>query len=197
MTGGETLYLEETQAALLLALVAAGAAGQQQEIPVGAVLQDAAGRFLGECGNSRIATSDPTGHAELRVMRQGAARIGHDRLLGTTLTVTLEPCPMCMAAAGMARVARLTYEAHNPLSSSVADALSRVVVAHKPAESPEAFVFICEENKWVGKKTADGTEKVVADAGLLLRIFFDQKRKICSNASSRCKASPAPDSVER
>ena len=97
-----------------LALACARRARERGEVPVGAVLVAADGTVLAEAGNAPIASHDPTAHAELRVLRAAAARLHNYRLPGTTLYVTLEPCPMCAGALVHARVARIVYGAADP-----------------------------------------------------------------------------------
>lgn len=140
-------YLSAEQGSLLLALVAGCAIGHQEEIPVGAVLQDSEGRYLSELGNNTVKQSDPTGHAEIRVMRQAAVRIGNYRLIGTSLAVTLMPCPMCLAALKMARVAKISFEAQRPTIPLSTDSQTELIQTKRP------------------------------DAGSLLIFFFDKKRK--------------------
>ena len=76
------------------ALVEAEKALCEGEVPVGAAL------FLGEKllwadHNRREALKDPTAHAEMLCLKNGAAALGDWRLKDCTLYVTLEPCPMC------------------------------------------------------------------------------------------------------
>jgi len=92
------------------------------EVPVGAVLLDAEGRILAEDHNRPIASRDPTGHAEIRVVREAARRVDNYRLVGTTLYVTLEPCVMCLGALIHARVARLVYGATEPKTGAIESA---------------------------------------------------------------------------
>ncbi|MEM9168774.1 MAG: nucleoside deaminase [Pseudomonadota bacterium] len=89
------------------------------ETPVGAVLVDAAGETLAAAGNTTRSACDPTGHAEINVLRAAAARLGNFRLTGTTLYVTLEPCAMCAGAISHARVARLVVAAWDPKGGAV------------------------------------------------------------------------------
>lgn len=89
------------------------------EVPVGAVLVDAEGQILAEAGNNCIAASDPSGHAEMRTLRLAAIKLGNYRLPGTTLYVTLEPCPMCAALLVHARVGRLVYGATDPKGGAI------------------------------------------------------------------------------
>ena len=95
--------------ALALARDAAG----RGEVPVGAVLARD-GELVARAANAPIERKDPTAHAEILTLRAAGERIGNYRLTGTTLYVTLEPCPMCAAALVHARVARLVYAAADP-----------------------------------------------------------------------------------
>jgi tRNA(adenine34) deaminase len=79
------------------------------DVPIGAVIVDATGRIIGRGHNRREVDGDPTAHAEVLAIRQAAATLGSWRLDGTTLYVTVEPCPMCAGALVMARVPRLVF----------------------------------------------------------------------------------------
>jgi tRNA(adenine34) deaminase len=95
------------------ALLEAHAAATRGEIPVGAVLvRD--GTLLARAGNLSVAAHDPSGHAEVRVLRAAAAAVENYRLPGTTLYVTVEPCLMCMGTALHARVTRVVYGCADP-----------------------------------------------------------------------------------
>ncbi len=96
---------------MLRALALAEEAATAGEVPVGAVLLDASGAIIGEGRNTREQTHDPTGHAEVVAMRQGAASISSWNLEGCTLVVTLEPCVMCAGAILQARVGRVVFGA--------------------------------------------------------------------------------------
>jgi tRNA(adenine34) deaminase len=96
------------------ALVLAAQAAERGEVPVGALVISGEGRVIGRGFNSPISTSDPTGHAEIRAMREAAAQLGNYRLIDCTLYVTLEPCAMCAGAIMHARIARVVYGAADP-----------------------------------------------------------------------------------
>lgn len=89
------------------------------EVPVGAVLVGPDGDVLASAGNNTISDHDPTGHAEIRVLRLAAQKIKNYRLLQTTLYVTLEPCAMCASAMVHARVQRLVFGATDPKTGAV------------------------------------------------------------------------------
>ena len=93
-----------------MALAEAHKAADEGEIPVGAVLVKD-GEVIASAHNTREATHDPTAHAELLCLREGARRLGDWRLRGCTLYVTLEPCPMCAGAMVMSQLTRCVYGA--------------------------------------------------------------------------------------
>jgi len=100
------------------ALGLAGRAGEQDEVPVGAVIiQD--DKVIGEGWNRPITTNDPTAHAEVVAMRAAAQQLGNYRLSGSTLYVTLEPCLMCAGAMIHARIGRLVFGAYDPKRGAV------------------------------------------------------------------------------
>ena len=101
--------------ALALAATAAG----EDDVPVGAVVLDAAGTVIGTGRNTRERDADPTGHAEIVAMREAAATIGEWRLEGCTLVVTLEPCTMCAGALVAARIERLVFGAFDEKAGAV------------------------------------------------------------------------------
>lgn len=97
---------------MAIALEEAHAADEEGEIPVGAVLVKD-GEILARTHNRREATGNPLDHAEILALSEGAAKLGNWRLEGSTLYVTLEPCPMCAGALVQARVARLVFGARD------------------------------------------------------------------------------------
>ena len=105
--------------AIALALAEAEAAASRGEVPVGAALLSAAGELLARDGNRSLERRDPTAHAEMLVLRAGAEKLGNERLIGTTLYVSLEPCAMCVGAISLARVARLVFAADDPKGGAV------------------------------------------------------------------------------
>ena len=119
-----------------LALAQARAAGLRGEVPIGAVLVSADGGVLARDGNRIVATHDPTAHAEMLVLRAAAARLGNERLIGTTLYVTLEPCAMCAGAMSLARVARLVYAAADAKGGAIEHGprfFTQATCHHRPA----------------------------------------------------------------
>ena len=102
-----------------LALDEARRAAERGEVPVGAVLcrGDA---IIAHGGNAQIELSDPSAHAEIRVLREAGVREGNYRLPGTTLYVSLEPCTMCCGALVHARIETLIFAAREPKAGAVA-----------------------------------------------------------------------------
>ena len=100
------------------ALAEAEKAYQAGEVPIGAIIvRD--GAIFATGYNLRETGNDPTAHAEIVAIRNAAARLGHWRLSGMTLYVTIEPCPMCAGALVNARIARLVFGAADPKAGAV------------------------------------------------------------------------------
>jgi tRNA(Arg) A34 adenosine deaminase TadA len=109
----------DDEQAIALALAEAQEAAGRGEVPVGAVLLSAEGELLARSGNRIVEKKDPTAHAEIEVIRAAAAVLDNERLTGTTLYVSLEPCAMCVGAIAMARVARVVFAAEDPKGGAV------------------------------------------------------------------------------
>ncbi|TCT02933.1 nucleoside deaminase [Aquabacter spiritensis] len=101
-----------------MALAEARLAAARGEVPVGAVLVYGS-NVVARDGNRTRERTDPTAHAEMLVIRSGAAALGAERLLNCDLYVTLEPCAMCAAALSFARIRRLYYGAADPKGGAV------------------------------------------------------------------------------
>ena len=110
---------------MLEALKEAVQAAQLGEVPIGAVLVQE-GQIIARAHNLREINHDPTAHAEILVLRKAADCHGHWRLTGTTLYVTLEPCPMCAGALVQARVKRLVYGAADPKAGATGSLMNIV-----------------------------------------------------------------------
>lgn len=101
-----------------IALEEARAAAAEGEVPIGAVLVNQ-GEQVARRHNRTILECDPTAHAEMLALREGAQRLKNYRLGGTTLYVTAEPCAMCAGAMIQARVERLVYGCTEPKGGAV------------------------------------------------------------------------------
>jgi tRNA(adenine34) deaminase len=143
---------------MLRALALAGEAAAAGEVPVGAVVLDAAGRPIGEGRNNREETGDPTGHAEVVALRQAAASTGSWNLDGCTLVVTLEPCVMCAGAILQARVGRVVFGAWDD-KAGAAGSMYDVLRDRRLPYRAEVIGGVAE----------DATTA-------LLRTFFEQRR---------------------
>ena len=101
-----------------MALGEAESALESGEVPVGAVIT-MGGRVLAKTHNRPILMNDPTAHAEILAIREASNRTENYRLHGTTLYVTIEPCPMCAGAIIHARIARLVFGATDPKGGAI------------------------------------------------------------------------------
>ena len=115
------------------ALELAAKAGEEGEVPVGAVLvQD--GRIAGQGRNRMVGGGDPTAHAEMEALREACGTAGNYRLPGAELFVTLEPCAMCAGAIVLARISRVVFSAPDPRSGaggSVFNVLDNTFLNHR------------------------------------------------------------------
>jgi tRNA(adenine34) deaminase len=126
------------------ALDEARAARATGDVPIGAVVLDAAGAVIGRGRNVREADADPTGHAEVVALRAAAASRGEWRLAGCTLVVTLEPCTMCAGAAVLARVERVVFGAYDAKAGAVGS-LWDVVRDRRLNHRPEVVAGVLAE----------------------------------------------------
>jgi len=141
------------------ALAEAHAAGDRGEVPVGAVVVDgASGAVLASCGNRTEELNDPTAHAEVLALRIAAAHARSPRLPDCDLYVTLEPCAMCAAAIGFARIRRLYFGADDPKGGGVVHG-ARVFAQATCHHAPEVMGGIGE-----------------TEAAALLKGFFKERR---------------------
>ena len=145
--------------AIALALEEAKSAAKRGEVPVGAVLLSADGSLLAKDGNRILELKDPTAHAEMLVMRQGAQALDNERLIGATLYVSLEPCAMCAGAMAMARIARLVFAACDPKGGAV-------------LHGPRFF----EQPTCHHRPAVTQTEPHALEAGEILKEFFRARR---------------------
>ncbi|NQY25881.1 MAG: tRNA adenosine(34) deaminase TadA [Piscirickettsiaceae bacterium] len=88
-------------------------AGQQGEVPVGAVIVRN-NEIIGEGYNQPILSHDPTAHAEIQALRAASQQVQNYRLPAATLYVTLEPCLMCAGAIIHARIKRVVFASKEP-----------------------------------------------------------------------------------
>ncbi|MEM1183905.1 MAG: nucleoside deaminase [Planctomycetota bacterium] len=101
------------------ALELADRAGEEGEVPVGAVVYDASGAIIGTGRNRREVDRAPQAHAEFLAIVEACRAIGDWRLNNYALAVTLEPCPMCAGLIVNARVGRVVYGASDPKAGAV------------------------------------------------------------------------------
>ncbi|MBX4335507.1 nucleoside deaminase [Bartonella raoultii] len=101
-----------------IALLEAQWAAKKDEVPIGAVIiHDKT--IIARAGNFTKTPYDPTGHAEMRVIRMACKTFQSERLTDCDLYVTLEPCAMCAAAISFARIRRLYYATSDPKGGAI------------------------------------------------------------------------------
>lgn len=109
------------------AIKLANTAGQEGEIPVGAVIIAPEGSLLATGQNHKERSQDPTAHAEIVAIRQACQVLGNWHLTGCSLYVTLEPCPMCAGAIIQSRIATLIYGTGDPKTGAMGTVLNLAV----------------------------------------------------------------------
>lgn len=159
MAESDPMTIGSDAAFMRRALLCAAAAGDDGEVPVGAVLVSADGDVLAEAGNGQIRLSDPTAHAEVLALRHAAARIGNYRLPGSTLYVTLEPCTMCCGAMVHARVGRLVFATREPKAGAVISTAQ------------------CLDNQALNHRVEWQEGVLAEESAQMLRAFFAARRK--------------------
>lgn len=141
------------------ALALAAEAAEGGDIPVGAVVTDAAGTIIGEGRNLREATHDPLAHAEVVALRAAAQALGSWNLSRCTLVVTLEPCLMCAGAIIQSHVDRLVFGAWDD-KAGAAGSMYDVVRDRRLPHRAEVIAGVRQEA-----------------ASALLRAFFGARRE--------------------
>jgi len=131
-------YVASFEPAMRQALAEAAAAAATGDVPVGAVVLDAAGIVIGRGHNKREADADPAAHAEIVALRMAGKSRKDWRLDDCTLVVTLEPCTMCAGALLAGRVARLVYGATDPRAGAAGSVWD---VLHDPRLGPPVEVI--------------------------------------------------------
>lgn len=140
-----------------LALKEASRALAHDDVPIGAVLT-VESKVLAAAHNERELRGDPTAHAEILVLQAAARILGSRRLDGSTMYVTLEPCPMCAGALVLAKIKRLVYGPQDP-KAGAALSLYNVVQDPRLNHRLELRAGVLE-----------------AESAALLRRFFEGRR---------------------
>lgn len=140
-----------------VALAQAQLAALADEVPVGAVIV-AEGEIIAAAHNAPIAQHDPCAHAEILAIRAAGQALQNYRLTGATLYVTLEPCPMCVAAMIHARIARCVYAAADPKTGACGGAID-----------------LASLHTWNHRIDIEGGV-LAEDASVLLKGFFVSRR---------------------
>ncbi len=143
------------RAALVEAQIAMDVSG---DVPVGAVIVDAAGEIVARGRNEKELLGDPTAHAEIVAIREATSLLGDWRLEGMTLVVTLEPCVMCAGAIQAARISRVVFGAWDD----------------KVGASGSLYDLV--RDKRLGTEVEVTPDVLGDEAGSLLKEFFSKKR---------------------
>ena len=126
-------YLDLDKEFMTLAIEEAQHALSKDEVPIGAVIVKD-GQVVARAHNLREAWRDATAHAEMLALKEACERLKNWRLMGCTMYVTMEPCPMCAGALQQARLARVVYGIPDPkagAAGSVMNIVDEPKLAHR------------------------------------------------------------------
>lgn len=140
------------------ALESAIIAREHGDVPVAALVLDAAGNTIGAGRNERELRGDPTAHAEILALRAAAEHTGDWHLENTTLVVTLEPCAMCAGAILQARVPVVVFGAWDEKAGAVGSVYDLLRDRRLP-HRVEVFAGVLAD-----------------ESSTLLKAFFEAKR---------------------
>ena len=140
-----------------LALEEAKTAFLNQEVPVGAILVRE-NKIISRSYNQSISKNDPSGHAEMNVLRDAAKKMNNYRLNGSSLYVTLEPCLMCFGACIHARIDRLIFATEDPKSGVIVNNLN------------------LKDEKFFNHKISISSGILAQESSELLKKFFQDRR---------------------
>jgi tRNA(adenine34) deaminase len=135
----------------------ASQAAKEDEVPVGAIVVFQ-GQIVGRGYNRREQDQSPIAHAEILAIQEAAASLKSWRLNECVLFVTLEPCPMCLAAVQQARIQEVYYGA----TDSKGGALSLGYRLHENPKTNHRFKVTHQES---------------SQCSQILKDFFAKKRK--------------------
>jgi tRNA(adenine34) deaminase len=140
------------------ALAEARKAGDEGEVPIGAVVV-VAGEIVGRGRNARERLRDPTAHAEVLALQEASRTLGRWRLSGATVFATLEPCPMCAGALVNARVDRLVFAVPDPKAGAT------------------GTLFDLVRDPRLNHRVEVESGVLAEECGALLRAFFRARRR--------------------
>lgn len=114
-----TFNLDEIRWYMQEAEMLAQKAFDMDEVPVGAIIVNEHKEIIGRGYNDKETNHNPCGHAEINAIIEATKHIGDWRLTGSSIFVTLEPCPMCLGAIVHARLSALFFGAYDKKAGSI------------------------------------------------------------------------------
>lgn len=126
-----------------VALDLAREAAAEGEVPVGAVIVKD-GAIIGRGRNRRENAKNALAHAEIEAIHEACSHLGGWQLVGCTMYVTLEPCPMCAGAIINSRIERLVQGAMNPKAGSCGSIIDLFSLPYNHRPHVDCGVLGCE-----------------------------------------------------
>ena len=118
-----------------IAFMEAKKAFNKNEVPVGAVVTDINGHILAKAYNLVESKQDPTAHAEILAIKKATIILKNKYLIGCSLYVTLEPCPMCAAAIQYSKISKLFFGCEDDKNGAINNGVkifNQKFCTHKP-----------------------------------------------------------------
>lgn len=105
--------MQEHEKYMKEALLQARLAGEEEEVPIGAVIIHKQ-RIIAKGRNMTERLHDATAHAEMIAITAATEAVGGKYLNDCSLYVTVEPCPMCAGAIAWSQIGKVVYGADDP-----------------------------------------------------------------------------------
>lgn len=150
--------MENHEKFMQIALEEAHKAYKIAEVPIGAVIVKD-NQVIAKAHNLRETNKSPLAHAEILAIEAAAKELGGWRLSGTTMYVTLEPCPMCAGAIYQSRIDTLVYGADDPKAGAV-----------------KSLYQLLEDNR-LNHQVEIVSGVLAEDSSRILKEFFSELRK--------------------
>jgi tRNA(Arg) A34 adenosine deaminase TadA len=151
-----------------ICILKAKQAAQFGQYAAGSLIVHKSGEILSTQHSKLIDTPDPTAHSEIVAIREAARKRNSRYLEGCYLYTTLEPCPMCTAAAIWAKMQGIVFGASQEDALSFAEKHKVPIATRKrqPSHTTKTFSWrqIYIPSKYL---IAQGSPKLELHAGFM------------------------------
>lgn len=142
--------------------------------PFGAVIV-LDGKIVGEGLSQALATLDVTSHGEIEAIRDANRRLKRLDLSDCEIYTSCEPCPLCVAAIGIARLKKMYYAA------TLDQAGKAFAVLPPNGRHPvDVDQLIAEERTTVDKRQISAEQKLGAESFAVLKAWALERKAALS-----------------